>query len=379
LSSASLDVRATGVLAKPQHLRKQLGFFDLVLACILLVVIPDFFGTAVKAGKASVLFWLLAVLFFFVPQALVVNHLNRKLPVEGGLYEWARIAFGDLTGFLVGWNLWVYVVMYSAAVGLVTTNYLAYMLGPRFFWIGSSRPALFCANMTIIASLMFVTHLGLQVGKWLINLGSILSILTIAVLAALPFLRHARGLLPQYHPLAVAWPGMSLFSLSVFSKMTFGALVGLEYAAIFSGESRNPLRDFPRAILIAVPVVIILYVFGTSSILAFVTPESVDMIGPIPQALQVGFAGLAIGLVLTLIHLVGIPITNTSVNPARSIGPAIFVGGWALQQLWLFIVAPFVGAVLAAIVYAGLRHPAVLITTRKAEQALPGEQIDRIA
>jgi aquaporin Z len=93
----------------------------------------------------------------------------------------------------------------------------------------------------------------------------------------------------------------------------------------------------------------------------------------------VGFAGLAIGLVLTLIHLVGIPITNTSVNPARSIGPAIFVGGWALQQLWLFIVAPFVGAIIAALLYAGLRHSAVLITTRKAEQALPGEQIDRIA
>ena len=65
----------------------------------------------------------------------------------------------------------------------------------------------------------------------------------------------------------------------------------------------------------------------------------------------VGFAGVAIGLVLTLIHLVGIPITNTSVNPARSIGPAIFVGGWALQQLWLFIVAPLAGATLAAVVY----------------------------
>jgi aquaporin Z len=93
----------------------------------------------------------------------------------------------------------------------------------------------------------------------------------------------------------------------------------------------------------------------------------------------VGFAGVAIGLVLTLIHLVGIPITNTSVNPARSIGPALFVGGWALQQLWLFIVAPFVGAIAAAIIYAAVRHPAVMITTRKAEAALPGEQIDRIA
>jgi aquaporin Z len=63
-----------------------------------------------------------------------------------------------------------------------------------------------------------------------------------------------------------------------------------------------------------------------------------------------GFAGLAIGLALTLIHLISIPVTNTSVNPARSTGPALFVGGWALQQLWLFWVAPIVGAVVAGFV-----------------------------
>ena len=65
----------------------------------------------------------------------------------------------------------------------------------------------------------------------------------------------------------------------------------------------------------------------------------------------VGFAGLAIGLSLTLIHLISIPVTNTSVNPARSTGPALFVGGWALQQLWLFWIAPIVGAVIAGFTY----------------------------
>ena len=64
-----------------------------------------------------------------------------------------------------------------------------------------------------------------------------------------------------------------------------------------------------------------------------------------------GFAPLAIGLGLTLIHLIGIPVTNLSVNPARSTGPALFVGGWAIQQLWLFWLAPIVGAALAGIVY----------------------------
>ncbi|MGA8489970.1 MAG: aquaporin Z [Terriglobales bacterium] len=67
-----------------------------------------------------------------------------------------------------------------------------------------------------------------------------------------------------------------------------------------------------------------------------------------------GFAAIAIGLCLTLIHLVGIPVTNTSVNPARSTGPAIFVGGWALQQLWMFWVAPLIGGALGGGIYRGL-------------------------
>jgi aquaporin Z len=64
-----------------------------------------------------------------------------------------------------------------------------------------------------------------------------------------------------------------------------------------------------------------------------------------------GFAPLAIGLALTLIHLISIPVTNTSVNPARSTGPALFVGGWALEQLWLFWVAPILGAAIGALVH----------------------------
>jgi aquaporin Z len=70
-----------------------------------------------------------------------------------------------------------------------------------------------------------------------------------------------------------------------------------------------------------------------------------------------GFAGLAIGLALTLIHLISIPVTNASVNPARSTGPALFVGGWALSQLWLFWVAPILGAAIAGLVYPSLARP----------------------
>lgn len=102
------------------------------------------------------------------------------------------------------------------------------------------------------------------------------------------------------------------------------------------------------------------------------------VLGSTHVAAPVGFAGIAIGLVLTLIHLVGIPLTNTSVNPARSLGPALFVGGWALQQLWLFIVAPLLGAAIAAGLWSLLRHPdSSIIAVSTAQQALGSQQVER--
>jgi aquaporin Z len=91
------------------------------------------------------------------------------------------------------------------------------------------------------------------------------------------------------------------------------------------------------------------------------------VLGATAAAAPAGFAGIPIGLVLTLIHLVGIPVTNTSVNPARSIGPAVFVGGWAISQLWLFIVAPLVGAVVGSVAYRMIGKPETL-RTRDTEQ-----------
>jgi aquaporin Z len=80
----------------------------------------------------------------------------------------------------------------------------------------------------------------------------------------------------------------------------------------------------------------------------------ITVLGTTDARAPAGFAGLAIGLVITLVLLIGIPITNVSVNPARSLGPALIVRGWAIQQIWLFIVAPLIGAALAAGAYAAI-------------------------
>lgn len=92
-----------------------------------------------------------------------------------------------------------------------------------------------------------------------------------------------------------------------------------------------------------------------------------------------GFAGIPIGFVLVLIHLVSIQVTNTSVNPARSLGPALFVGGWALSQLWLFILAPLFGGMVAAALYRSAHAPEVPLSAREAERALPSDELQRRA
>ena len=100
---------------------------------------------------------------------------------------------------------------------------------------------------------------------------------------------------------------------------------------------------------------------GGYSLVAALTTEVVltfmfliVILGSTDKRAPAGFAPIAIGFCLTLIHLVSIPVTNASVNPARSTGPALFVGGWAIKQLWLFLVAPIVGAAIAGLVYSWL-------------------------
>lgn len=279
--------------AHSASLSKELGFADLVFASILLVVIPDFFGTAVKAGPAHVVLWLLAIALFFIPQALVVTHLNQLMPLEGGLYEWARLALGDGIGFLVAWNLWLYVVLYVASIGLVTTNFLAYAFGADAAAMASNKWLVLAASLVSIASFMLIAHLGLRIGKWVTNVGSAFTVLTITLLTVLPFLHVLRGTLPEYHPLRLVAPPLTLFHVSVFSKMTFGALCGFEYAAIFAGESRNPARHLTRAIFLTAPLIAFLYILGTSAILAFISPDNIDLIGPIPQALSNGLRGFS--------------------------------------------------------------------------------------
>ena len=142
------------VEARSAVLKRELGLPDLVFTQILFVVGLPWVGVAAKLGPSHVIFWLFAMAFFYLPSAVVVIYLNRLLPLEGGLYQWAKLGFNGLTGFLVAWNLWLFAILNTSEIGLQVTQYLVYIIGPGSEWLTSSKWFISLVNTGTLSALV---------------------------------------------------------------------------------------------------------------------------------------------------------------------------------------------------------------------------------
>ena len=299
--------RAEGrVEERSKVLRKELGLGTLVLTQILFVVGLSWVGFAAKLGAAHAVAWLWAIAFFYIPTAAVVLYLNRLMPLEGGLYQWAKLGFNAFLGFMVAWNLWLYVIVNTSEVGLIVTNFLSYALGPRAAWLTMSNWVVGLADLLIIGLLMSVAIVGLGVGKWIAGAGGAMILLIFALLIMLPLLYLIMGRPTSYHPFAMPLPPINRDTMNLIGKMGFGAMGGFEYVAIMAGETHAPARTINRSVLIAAPIIALMFILGTSSVLAFVRPEDIDLTGPIPQVLSIGFQSFGV-----LAYLVSVVIILT--------------------------------------------------------------------
>jgi amino acid transporter len=280
--------------------KKELGLSDLVLTQILFIVGLPWVGVAAKQGPSHIVLWLVAIVFFYLPSAVVVIYLNRIMPLEGGLYQWAKLGFNNLVGFLVAWNLWLFAILNTSEIGLQVTQYLVYIMGPGSEWLTASKSFIGIVTAAVIGALMLITTIGLGIGKWVHKAGGALMLITFAAVLILPFLNIASGTLVEYHPLKTEMPVMSLLTLNLLGKMGFGALGGFEYVAIHAGECRHPVRTIGRSVALAAPVIAIMFIFGTSSVLALIPQDQIDLIAPVPQVLSLGFRSLSnVGFVAT--------------------------------------------------------------------------------
>jgi glutamate:GABA antiporter len=277
------------VEARSAVFKKELGLFDLVLTQVVFVVGTIWVGWAAKLGNEQNVFWILAIITFYLPLAAAVIFLNRLAPLEGGLYQWAKLAFNDFVAFMVAWNLWVFAITILAGIGLVVTTNISYALGPRFAWMRESHLATTLVSVLLVLVMVLAATRGLGLGKWVHNAGGLMLLITFAALILLPLLGLVRGTIGEYQPFTIQFPTFSAYNVNVGSKLALGALTGFEYIAILAGETRSPAKNIGRSVIIAAPLIAIMFILGTSSVLAFVSPDHVDLIGPIPQVLSIGF------------------------------------------------------------------------------------------
>ncbi|HEU5458706.1 MAG TPA: APC family permease [Terracidiphilus sp.] len=285
-------------------LRRQLGLRDLVLTQILYVVGTSWVGTAAGLGHAQTAMWMAAMVLFNVPMAASVIGLNRVMPLEGGLYVWAREAFGDLGGFVTAWNIWVYGVVVTATILYGTPTEIAYLLGPQARWLPENHLASLAIVSVLIVAVMATALRGLDVGKWIHDIGGAAILVVFGMLILLPLWGWARGVPMHWEPLRVAMPAANLRSLALFGQMMFGALAGLEYVAILAGECENPARTIGQSVWIAAPVICLMFVLGTDSVQAFVPVGKIDFIAPIPETLRAALGNTGLGNVLAMTAIV---------------------------------------------------------------------------
>jgi glutamate:GABA antiporter len=313
--------------------KKELGLTDLALTQILFIVGLPWIGVAAKQGPSHVVLWLLAILLFYIPSAVVVIYLNKIMPLEGGLYQWAKLGFNETIGFLVAWNLWLFAILNTSEIGLQVTQYVRYV----FFTGGSGAESLTdskwfngAVSLVIISLLVLLATVGLGVGKWVHKVGGALMLLTFAAVLILPLVNRAHGSLAEYHPLQTEMPVLSLMTLNLLGKMGFGALGGFEYVAIHAGECRNPVRAISRSVIVAAPVIAVMFILGTSSMLALIGRDRVDLIAPIPQVLSEGLRPLGVVAAvapLTIMALLVIRVAQSSVMFAGNTRLPM-VAGW---------------------------------------------------
>ncbi len=346
--------------------KKELGQWDLVLTQILFIVGMGWIGTAGKLGGSHVSFWLLAIVLFYIPSAVVVIHLNRRMPLEGGLYQWAKFGFNEFTGFLVAWNLWLYAMVLMSEVGLQSANNIAYALGPSAEWMAHNKWMIALWSFGIIGGLMLVSSAGLTTGKWVHNAGALAMLAMYAAIAGLAVVHWLRGERPANTAFALTLPPVTLLSLNLLGKMGFAALGGFEYVAIFAGECKDPVKTIGRSVWIAAPIIAAMFILGTGAVLTFVPVDQIDLVSPSSQVLSVGSRMLGVGtriVPVVLVLLLGIRVAQASINFSATIRLPMVAGWDDLLPKWFTKLHPkfrtptysilFVGAMTLALGLAG--------------------------
>lgn len=282
-----------------------LSLWDVVAMNIVAVVGLRWISRSARLGAPSVTLWVLACLLFFIPLAAVLAELSSRHPEQGGIYAWARRAFGPAHGFVCGWCMWINNLFYFPALLLFGGANLLVPLGAGGSAIADSRFYSVTFVLGFLWSTTFINIVGFSAGKWLQHLGAIATWIPAAILIAAGALAFAMfGSATSFAP-SELWPRDNFMdTMSLWSSLCF-AFSGFEISSMVGQEVDNPRKTIPRSIVLSGVAITVIYILSSASVLVAVPAGELAERSGIADAVELvgsrlGLAGLGalIGLLL---------------------------------------------------------------------------------
>jgi glutamate:GABA antiporter len=278
-------------------LRRVLTFRDLFLFYLVTGFSLRWIATAAAAGPSAIVIWVVAALGLFVPLVFTVLELASRYPEEGGVYVWSKRAFGPFAAFITGWTYWGSNLPYFPGLLYFAAANALFIGGPSWQALSANSAYFVIVSMSGLALAVALNVVGLNVGKWLNNVGALASWVPAAALLVLGFVSWRRFGSATPMPPAAFVPSTGLKDVIFWSTIAF-AFGGVESASTMGEEIQDARRTVPRAVLAAGTMMTALYLLGTLSVLLAIPREQVSGLQGIMQAIQamsgrVGVAWLA--------------------------------------------------------------------------------------
>jgi Amino acid permease len=292
--------------ADPNRPRQVMGLRDLVLFYVITGISLRWIATAAAAGPSSIVIWVGAWLCFYTPLALSVLELSSRYPNEGGLYVWSKRAFGDFSGFMAAWTYWTSNLPYFPAVLYFAASNVLFMRQANWEHLSSNATFYIVFFLLTLSAATLLNIVGLDVGKWLHNIGAIAMWIPVSIVIVMGFVAWHRYGSATSFTLHSMIPSTHINDLIFWSVLTF-AFGGCETALFMGEEIKNARRTIPLALLSGGVTVTICYILGTVCVLLALPSSEVNSLQGLVQAVsktasRVGYPGI-LPLVAFLIAL----------------------------------------------------------------------------
>jgi len=279
---------ATATTQNAPRLVRSLRLRDLVLFNLVAVLGLRHLGTTAKFGPGSLLMWVIAAVFFFIPQGLAVIELSSRFPKEGGIYFWTKHALGEGHGFLCGWCYWINNVLYYPNLLISAAVIATFIFGKDASGLSDNWAYVLPVTIGTLWIAVLINIVGLGTGKWLQNAGGVGTYIPGFILISLGVYGAMTTPPANEFSLTTLKPDLNnLPALNLLASIAF-AFAGLELASTMADEVENPRRNLPRSIFISGPLIAVVYVVGTAAVLWCVPNKDINVVSGFLQAIKAG-------------------------------------------------------------------------------------------